>query len=183
MKFYLAYIADYREEREVLEWLDEGTYGTIVHEAIQKIYDGRLAHPGGSHVDEAALSAMSADSAAISREVTRAINRHYLLLGENNDTLLPPSSAKMGRLIARQISDLFRLENGFGAFTYLGGEIPYEGHMEFVGSPAPDSPENGCRRFGVNMRCTIDRVDRLDNGGLLRIIDYKIGRASWRERV
>ncbi len=175
MKFYLAYIADYREEREVLEWLDEGTYGTIVHEAIQKIYDGRLAHPGGSHVDEAALSAMSADSAAISREVTRAINRHYLLLGENNDTLLPPSSAMMGRLIARQISDLFRLEKGFGAFTYLGGEIPYEGHMEFVGSPAPDSPENGCRRFGVNMRCTIDRVDRLDNGGLLRIIDYKTG--------
>ena len=175
MKFYLAYIADYKEEREVLDWLDEGTYGTIVHEAIQKIYDQRLAHPGGEHVDEGALDAMSGDAAAISREVTRAINKYYHLLGNDNDTPLPPSSAMMGRMIGRQISDLFRLEKGFGPFTYIGGEIPYQSHLEFEGLPESEEPDAPRRRFAVNMKCKIDRVDRLDNGGLLRIVDYKTG--------
>ncbi|MDE7143112.1 MAG: PD-(D/E)XK nuclease family protein, partial [Muribaculaceae bacterium] len=175
MKFYLAYIADYKEERDILDWLDEGTYGTIVHEAIQKMYDSRLAHPGGARVDDAALAAMSDDTAAIGREVTRAINRYYLLLGENNDTPLPPSSAIMGRMITRQIADLFRLEKGFGPFTYLGGEIPYENHLMFTGSFESDEPGAARRGFAVNMKCKIDRVDRLDEGGLLRIVDYKTG--------
>lgn len=175
MKFYLAYIADYKEEREVLEWLDEGTYGTIVHEAIQKLYDNRLEHPGGERVDEAALTAMSEDKAAIRREVTRAFNRYYLLLGVDNDTPLPPGSAMMGRMIERQISDLFRIEKGFGPFTYIGGELPYQKHLKFIGSPAGDSPDSAPRSFSVNMKCKIDRVDRLDNGSLLRIVDYKTG--------
>lgn len=174
MKFYLAYIAGYKEESEVLEWLDEGTYGTIVHEAIQKIYDNRLAHPGGERVDAAALTAMGSDTAVINREVTRAMNRYFHLLGTDNDTPLPPSSAMMGRMIARQISDLFRLEKDFGTFTYIGGEIPYENYLSFTGSFESDEPGSARRRFSVNMKCKIDRVDRLENG-LLRIVDYKTG--------
>ncbi len=175
MKFYFAYIADYKEEREALDWLDEGTYGTIVHEAIQKLYDNRLTHPGGEHIDEAALTAMSEDKAAIRSEVTRAINRHYLMLGADNDTPLPPGSAMVGRMIERQISDLFRIEKGFGSFTYVGGEIPYESNLRFVGSAESDSPGSVPRSFSVNLKCKIDRVDRLDNGSRLRIVDYKTG--------
>lgn len=175
MKFYLAYIADYKEEREVLEWLDEGTYGTIVHEVIQKIYDQRLAHPGGELIDEAALTMMSNDSAAIRKEVTRAMNRYFLLLGENNDTPLPPSSAMMGRMIERQVANLFRLEKQFCPFTYVGGEIPFRDHLVFSGSPFSGQPGSAPRSFGVNLTCKIDRVDRLAANDLLRIVDYKTG--------
>ncbi len=168
MKFYLSYIAGYKDDNEILDWIDEGTYGTIVHEVMQKLYDNCNERLKGAPIDGAILDVMSDDKAAIRREVTRAINRYFNFLGEDNDTPLPPSSAIIGNMIVRQISDLFRLEKTFGSFNYIGSEIPYMKHLVFR-----EPSENG-RSFGVNLTCKIDRVDRLANG-LLRIVDYKTG--------
>lgn len=173
MAFYFEKIMGYRREDPVTDWIDESTYGTIVHEVFEHIYGGLLkGHEStGVTVTKEMLDRLSADTVAIDREITMAVNRNYYRLPD--DRLLAPlkGDAKIIGLIIRDIMVmLFKREKDMAPFIYLHGE--WEGTRPLV--------LNGTegRSMTINFNCRIDRVDRYvgtDDFPRLRIIDYKTG--------
>jgi len=171
MSFYLEKIAHYRREDEMNEWMDESTYGTIVHEVFEMLYESRLnGHAGGVMITESVIDDMLADTAAMERQITMSINRHYRKLGEGNPEPLTGDTRIIGRLIKEIVTETLRKEREQVPFTYISGEWADSKQLVLNGS--------GGKSLKINFTCRIDRIDRVGDDGTfprIRIIDYKTG--------
>lgn len=153
LKFYFKYIARMAPEMEVAEEIDLPMFGTILHKAMELLYEPlkRIEDPA------AQISAMRSGS-VVERAVDEAICREYL---RENDVSQEEYSGEM--ILVRNI-----------VTGYIKrGILPYDAsHNGF--SVMELEHKVSCDHAGVSFKGVADRIDSLD-AGMLRVVDYKTG--------
>lgn len=169
LSFYLTYIAGYKREDEFHDYMDESTYGTIIHGVLEDIYGSERASLPGGRFTRQALESLMGKEVMIEQAITRRINHHYNHLGENCLESLKGDAEIFGEIMKKYILLVLGREIEAGEFVYLAGEFGGPGRLLLKGSD---------RTIEINFRYSIDRVDRLITDGgesILRVIDYKTG--------
>jgi hypothetical protein len=156
LRFYYAVVEGVGEEPSVKESIGSGTFGTILHDTLQQLYEPLI----GRTVDAAALHDLSRNRPTIEQAVACAFAKvHFCTPG-----VLHPLTGQnylvaqmAGKYAVRLLSEDARL----APFRYLASELRIEAAV----------PIGGGRK--VSFRGYIDRLDTVGEG--LRIIDYKSG--------
>ncbi len=173
VSFYLERIAGFKQGDEINDWMDEGTYGTIVHQVFEKLYNlerDNHGHDGEVLITTDRLEEMSKDNVTLEKEITRAINQHHMRLGENNDSPLTGDSLIIAQIMRMLVQATFKREKELAPFTYRAGEWDKQMRLDLNGS--------NNKSITINFTCKIDRIDCLANHlgtNYLRIVDYKTG--------
>lgn len=168
VKFYYKNVVNMNDDAPATDYIDPITQGNIVHEAMLKLYfpeDYRneyLRAPQRIILTADDLTKKIEDTAAISREVRRAVNlKHYKLKGDDLDRPLTGTVEMVAERLERQIRSVMRHDRDIAPVELVGGEI--SANLRWKAGNAPE----------VNMRYAFDRVDMV--GGKMRIVDYKTG--------
>lgn len=175
MAFYLQYIAGYAREDQHTEWIDESTYGTIVHEVLENIYAPMVENaPGGALVEKATLdNLLEKGNRTVDVLTTRAINRNFLHLPDDQlEFSLTGQNNLIGQIVAQYVKKTIERDRDLTPFVYLHGEWGKDN----VG-PLTLTDDQG-KSMTINFTCRIDRVDKIydpDGTPRLRIVDYKTG--------
>lgn len=165
MQFYLANIERYYPENDVHDFMDEGTYGTIVHEVAEKMYID-LKGDNESLALTADVYKQLSDKKLLEDYVARSIRTHYLCLPPDDPNPLFGDSAIFQTLIVRTLLKMFEREQELSNVEFMAGE-----DSKYVRLKVND-------RFTINLNYRIDRIDRVCTPGcepMIRIIDYKTG--------
>lgn len=152
-KFYFRYIAGIAVEDEISEEIDAPIFGTILHKAMELLYNGLQ----GVLNPQASIRGMM-DSGAVEAAVDEAIRSEYL---NEKDIAVEEYGGEV--LLVREIVIRY-IKNGI---------LPFDAGQEGSMIVSLEYPVD-CEIAGVSFRGIADRIDRLENG-LLRVIDYKTG--------
>lgn len=166
LSFYLEKVEGLNIKDEVKEYMDESTYGTIVHEVAENVYKEMRGDASEVIITEEILERLRNSTKMLSTYIRHSINKNYNKLGDNDDTPLTGESKVLGDVILYFMRLLFQNEKQFAPFAFIEGEKKMSGIYRLT----PD--------LSFNFTQTIDRIDRVgldDTSAHLRIIDYKTG--------
>ena len=163
LDFYLRFIEGYGEENEITDYIDYGTYGSILHKIAQKIYEGfqdKELHPVVIREDML-KSLIPKNNPTLDRYITETINKEYNHLPD--DRLLTPLVGECLVLskVIRTIFESMLLHDARTAFTFIHAEMMLSGQLSITSD------------LKINAIAFVDRVDELN--GEMRFIDYKTG--------
>lgn len=176
LQFYLKNIEGYNREDEINEWVDESTYGTVVHEVMQWIYEtmsGRNPEKVITKADiEAWINEETTDDprtgvrkdTRIFTLISQSLAKNYLF--EKVAPLLEGSNLLVANMIDKYVVKVLKCDAQIAPFRFIGGEIKIQKSMTLPDSGNPEG-------LTFNLKGSIDRVDCVDSR--LRIIDYKTG--------
>lgn len=165
MQFYLANIERYYPENEVHDFMDEGTYGTIVHEVAEKMYIDLKGDAPSLALTPEIYSRLS-DKKLVEEYVARSIRTHYLSLPADDPRPLQGDAAIFRKIMVRTLLKMFERESEFAGVEFISGE-----ESQYVEMKVND-------RYTINLNYRIDRIDRVTPPGsepMIRIVDYKTG--------
>lgn len=172
LQFYLAYIRQYNIEDDLKIYMDEGTYGTIIHEVAQNIYETIRREKNGEgstekvRVTSADLDRFVNEEHLLQRMVTQSINKNYSK-EKNLDTPLSGENKIIGIMMMTFIKRLIDHDKKFTPFNFIAAEKRFK-----VALPLTEG-------LTINLKGSIDRIDEIniDNEGpnITRLIDYKTG--------
>lgn len=165
LSFYLYYIEGMQQEDEILEYMDEGTYGTIMHEIAEKFYTKLRGEADEVLITSEILEVQKKRQGEIMQQITRSINNHYNKLGEDNDTPLHGDSEVLGKIMLHFTLLMFENEKQFTDFYFVDAEKKQFGQWKIND------------KHTINFKQIIDRIDKVKIGKdlLLRFVDYKTG--------
>ncbi len=165
LSFYLYYVEEMQQEDEILEYMDEGTYGTIMHEIAEKFYNRLKGDAKEVLVTTEILDSQKKRQGEIMQQITRSINNHYNKLGENNDTPLHGDSEVLGKIMLHFTLLMFENEKQFADFYFIDAEKKQFGQWKIND------------KHTINFKQIIDRIDKVEVGSdiKLRFVDYKTG--------
>jgi hypothetical protein len=165
LQFYMHYIQELNDESETGDFMDHGTFGTIIHDTLSDCYGSGL---GEHQVTKEDILYVKKNKLAAA--VVRNIKKTYLHVPEDEpDTDTRPLQGEAFMLIDTITSyvnfvldyDIELIEQT-GPFTILECEKTHPRQILEIGG----------QRF--NFTYKPDRVDRLADGSV-RIVDYKTG--------
>ncbi|WP_295732280.1 PD-(D/E)XK nuclease family protein [uncultured Muribaculum sp.] len=171
LKFCLHYLRGLKDDTEVTDYMDESTFGKVLHQVAEYSYNHLRGNRKEITVTAEMLDGMVADDIAIEKLITSAINLHFNRLPNLNTANPEEEYINLAPLYgeARVIADimliqmkhLFRLEKQRAPFVFIEAERRFE-------TSVPLSPT-----LSINLVGVIDRIDRRDDR--MEIIDYKTG--------
>jgi len=150
LRFYFKYIADLEEPEMLEEQMEAGTFGTILHEALERVYTHQKGYFDMDQLKTHLLPALKEAFEGQSLDWERAIGMNFLF----KDALIE---------LCEQILQHDATSKPF-EIQYLEEKSFFETHL-----PLQDR--------WVRINGTFDRVDYLPETETVRIIDYKTGRA------
>lgn len=169
LNFILTYLEGYKEEDEVNDFIDDATYGTIVHEVVQNLYinEQERLQQYPLIIDHECISRLSNES-VIRPLVDRAIRKEYLHIDPDDPRPVQGEAEIIAKLIVPMVRQMLCVElDGLHHLEFIAAEKEMEGRVAV-------SP-----RLSFNFKMLIDRIDRafpLDGSEpYLRIVDYKTG--------
>lgn len=170
LSFYLHYVEHVRVEDDINDYMDESTFGTIVHEVSELSYKRLKGGNRFLYVTPDVLHRLREEDIELQKLITGSINRHYNRLpsldGEEqpyrNDTPLFGESRVIGDIIKEFIIKMFELEEELTPFEFIEGEHRFRTSIRLD------------EKRELNITGSIDRIDRKSDG-TLRIVDYKTG--------
>ena len=165
LSFYLYYVEGMQQEDEILEYMDEGTYGTIMHEIAEKFYNGLKGGANEVLVTAEILDSQKKRQGEIMQQITCSINNHYNKLGEDNDTPLHGDSEVLGKIMLHFTLLMLENEKQFADFHFVDAEKKQFGQWKIND------------KHTINFKQIIDRIDKINVGSdtMLRFVDYKTG--------
>lgn len=169
LSFYLSYIAGYKREDEFHDYMDESTFGTIIHGIMEDLYGQRATSLPSRRFTRSKIESIINNQVLIEKVITRRINRHYNNLGEDSLAKLKGDAEIFGAIIKKYILLILRRDTEAGEFEYIAGEF---------GTPLKLSLAGSEETLNINFRYSIDRVDRITDATgqtTVRVIDYKTG--------
>ncbi|MDE6383311.1 MAG: PD-(D/E)XK nuclease family protein [Paramuribaculum sp.] len=173
LEFYLSKIERYYDDDELTDYMDYSTYGTIIHDVMQQIYDSFAPAPGQPYTVTGSMLSPLLDkkSHTIDRLITENINRTYHRLPDSG--LLTPLSGEsliLAEIMKDSIIGMLRHDLTLCPFEYIGSEVEFTGSLKVTDS------------ISVNFLQRVDRIDKArvsDDSSApqsIRFIDYKTGR-------
>lgn len=171
LEFYFHYIEHIRQEDEIVDYMDESTFGTIVHQVSEYSYKRLKGNNRELEVTGEVLERLQKEVTELEKLITSATNRYYHHLPSQNAegkpylnlTPLHGEAKVIGEVIREFIIRMFELEKSLVPFYFIEGEHRFQARI----------PLDEERAF--NIAGSIDRIDRLADRKTLRIIDYKTG--------
>lgn len=171
MQFYLEAVEglNFATETDGADFIDYSTFGTIVHEVAQKLYEEMAARRADRMIHPETLRAVADNRTAIMRLVTAAVNRNYLhLCGRDEPDRFDPlrgESMVLAGIVVELMQCMLRREAAAQRpFRFEKAEFPLTGQVTVSDKLPP-----------VNIRQVIDRIDYAGHGDTLRFVDYKTG--------
>lgn len=165
MQFYIANIERYYPENEVHDYMDEGTYGTIVHEAAEKMYVDLKGDNPSLPLTEDVYKVLQNEE-YIGKYVEQSLKKYYLAKSPDDPTPLQGDAEIFKKLMVRTLLKMFEREQELKGIEFLSGEESEYGTLKVND------------KYTINLNFRIDRVDRVantDNDTFIRLIDYKTG--------
>ena len=144
--------------------MDASTYGTIVHNVAQKLYQSFQPTPDRpvEITSDMLGQYLKTGDTALERMITREINSVFNKLdGENALQPLLGETLVIGKVIHAALKAMLKVDMELCPFTFVSAEK--EEHQ-----PLKINDD-----LTINLRMFIDRIDRVN--GQLRFIDYKTG--------
>ncbi len=164
LNFYLQYIEGYNAENEVTDYMDSSTYGTIVHDTMQQVYQSlQNTDREPVTVTVSMLERFTRkENTELDRIITRTINLKYNRLNDDRlDQPLVGEALILGRVMRAAVVSMLREDMKLCPMTFVGAEYEMKGAVELVPGKK------------INVRQIIDRIDIV--GGIKRFVDYKTG--------
>lgn len=172
-EFYLSKVERYSEEEELTDFMDYSTYGNIIHDVMQQIYDGFAPQPGTPYTvtKEMLEPLLEKQNTTIDRLIVKNINLKYHRL--NEDKLMSPlkgESLILSALMKDSVEAMLAYDIQLCPFEYIGSEVTFEGKLKISDN------------LSVNFQQRVDRIDRIRcesdayPGSIMRFIDYKTGK-------
>lgn len=167
LSFYLQYVEGLQQDDDITEYMDEGTYGTIMHEVAEKIYIGLKNEADEVLVSKNTLDFLKRRQGDIMKQITRSINKHYNKLGDKNDTPLQGDGKIIGEIMLHFTLLMLENEKQFTNFYFVDAEKKQYGQWKIN------------EQHTINFKQIIDRIDKVYTDSLsepiLRFVDYKTG--------
>lgn len=170
LSFYLKRICRLDLDEDVMDYMDSGTYGSILHEVAERLYKELRGDRDEVKITEEILDSFIRDEVRMDGIITELINEKYNRMPEGDRTPLVGESLVLGKVMKHFLILMFRREKEIAPFDFIDGEHKVEGTMKISDD------------LTVNILQFIDRIDRVYPGGrygeglgLLRIVDYKTG--------
>ena len=160
MRFYFASVVGIRADDEMVEEIDASMFGTILHYAMQLLYEPLVGKP------DVARALASITGKDIAMAVDRAVNEKYLMRENVDEEDYGGQIILVRDIICRYI------ERGILAYDKAHPDFGVE-HLEYKVS-TPFEFESAGRRLRVLFEGKADRIDRLSSGRR-RVVDYKTG--------
>ena len=160
LRFYFRYVAGLKEKEEVVSEIDPMTFGTLLHRAIELLYE---VGEGKSYRD---IDAHTIDRLLpqVPEAVDRAIREFYKK--EHEEQLELSGQLVIAReVFIKYVKEILSYDQKNGAFRVIGLEKEY-----LAGIPV-ETPQG---RVEVALKGVIDRMDIKD--GVVRLLDYKTGK-------
>lgn len=161
LRFYLEFVEGLSEEDEVIENIDDKTFGSILHKAMEVIYNAVK----GKLVSYEHLNNVINDEPLIRKIIVEAF--HTEMKVDDIEGYLHI----VEEILVTYVKDILEHDKCVATFAYISSEdnkdYVYKVH-----------DENGkLADFSINVKTILDRVDRLQDG-TTRIVDYKTGNSS-----
>lgn len=157
LKFYFKYIADLKEEDELIEDIDPRIFGMIFHDTMENIYKNQRH----KEIKTEFIDNLLKNIIEIELILTKAFNTHYL---KNTRNIIIDGKDKIiYDILLKYIKEVLKKDREICPFTVLATEgryhleIDVEGQTRFIGG-------------------SIDRVDETNSA--IRVLDYKTGKAD-----
>ncbi len=161
LQFYLQYIEGLERPDEVAESVDSGTFGSIYHGMMQRIYERIEGDREHVTVTADQLDAVRKDKALLSHYLEACFARDYYKTPQHPRPLTGYDYLT-GEIILKLIGKTLEKDRALTPFVYRASELRITGEMPI-----------GNGRI-VQLKGFIDRVDECD--GRIRIVDYKTGK-------
>lgn len=154
LKFYFENVEGLKEEEEVSEGVESNVFGSIFHHVMECLYEKYE----GKRVSQQDIEAMMREKEQLHRYILAGFKKYMNVSQLSGQHRIVDALVEKYVLLALA-KDLekapFRYEGGEGEFHYL---LPiYDGRMQ------------------VKFKAFVDRIDRIVERDVLRIIDYKTG--------
>ena len=157
LKYYMRYVAKFKEDDELAEEVDNATFGTAIHDTLEQLYLSTLGHP----LTEKQLQEMTKNiDSVLEGQFAKHVPVAAIKQGKN---LL---AFEVARAYVKRVlkNDLKSVKNG-QPVTVLQLEQKLKGSITVA--------VNGTE-LKVNLSGLADRIDRTHDGQI-RLIDYKTG--------
>lgn len=171
LSFYLKRLCRLDLEDEVIDYMDSGTYGSILHASVERLYNDFLQGADEVKVTAEMLDSVIKSASRLDKVITFAVNEHFNRLGPDCERPLTGEAMVLGVIMKHFITLLLTEEKKFTPFDFIAAEYEVIRTMDI----APG--------LSINIRQYIDRIDRVypeghygeDSLARLRIVDYKTG--------
>lgn len=157
LSFYFANIEGITEEEEVSAEVEANEFGSIFHDAMQKVYAPFLNRV----VNQSDIAKVSERISDIERFVDEGFVRHKNLYEITGYNLI------VKKIIVKYVLQTLKHDSTYTPFTYLSSEKSVRRAIRTDGG------------IDVNIKGFIDRVDKKE---YLRIVDYKTGSGELKPR-
>lgn len=156
LQFYLQYVMGIREEEQIEESVEAGTFGTIFHDTMEELYSPYV----GELVSEEILDSIIRNKEHIEQVILQKFkdNRIAEVAGRN---------VIVKEVIKKYVLITLTEDKRFAPFNYMAGEETFYCRLPLA---------NGKK---VRFKAVIDRIDSTYSS--LRIIDYKTGKVEFPE--
>ncbi len=154
LKFYFENVEGIEQDDEVVEGVESNTFGTIFHNVLEQIYS--------KYKNEIVSEQIIKKERDDNRNIERLIGENFAK--ELNVKEIKGRNIIIKELLKKYISLTFDYDISVAPFVYEDGEKRVEYKLPIYGGTK-----------SVNFKAFVDRVDKLCQGDLIRVIDYKTG--------
>ena len=160
LKFYFRYLIGIKPRDELLEGIDARIFGSILHKAIEILYDDFT----GKKLETADIRKIK-NKANIDAAIRQAFHDEYSKEKKIIDEILKKGQPGIIReVIYKYIREILKQDEKVAPLEILG--LEKEWTIEFP-------VKSGGREMQFSIRGAIDRLDKTSEG--VRVIDYKTG--------
>jgi len=170
LSFYLKRICRLDLDEDVVDYMDSGTYGSILHGAAEQLYKNLRGGRDEVKITSEILDSFIRDDIKLDTVITGLINEKYNRYPPGDLTPLTGESKVLARVMKHFLVMMFREEKKSAPFDFIDGEHEVRASFKINDS------------LTVNILQYIDRIDRIypdghysEGSGRLRIVDYKTG--------
>jgi len=155
LKFFFAYIEKMKEDDDVTETVESRTFGTILHKAMELLYD---------RLRGATVTADALDRIAGHQSLTEVITRAFAEAFFHTDRVQPLTGQHYltGEIVRKYMLKAIERDRLMTPFRFVAAEKKITGSLNLTDGRT------------VSLKGYIDRIDEAQ--GKVRIVDFKTGR-------
>lgn len=163
LKFYFRYIARLGEAEEVSEEIDPLLFGSIIHDALNILYE---PYVGSGALTREEIGRLGKDKPGLRRLLNDSFDKLWLKTGKRrkSSNLLRGRNLIVREIMVNYLEYILQHDSRIAPFQILELETPAERFLDC---------STGNSHLMVRMKGIIDRLDRV--GEKIRVIDYKTG--------